>query len=66
MIYKLFFLWGPKMSPQRTRISETGIFVGTFCPHNVGFTRNILSLVLTEELVTLVKMSLDINVAQMG
>jgi len=54
------------MSPQRTRISETGIFVGTFCPHNVGFTRNILSLVLTEELVTLVKMSLDINVAQMG
>ena len=39
VIYKLISSWGPKNVPTRTRISDIAILVGTFCPHNVGFTR---------------------------
>jgi len=39
MIYKPFSLWGPKKFPTRTRIMDIAIFVGTFCPNYVGFTR---------------------------
>ncbi len=38
LIYKLVSSWGPKNVPTRTRISDIAILVGTFCPHNVGFT----------------------------
>ncbi len=39
LIYKLVSSWGPKNVPTRTRILDIAILVGTFCPHNVGFTR---------------------------
>jgi len=38
MIYKLFSSLGPKKCPIRKSILYIDIFVGTFCPHNVGFT----------------------------
>ncbi len=38
LIYKLVSSWGPKNVPTRTRILDITILVGTFCPHNVGFT----------------------------
>ncbi len=38
LIYKLVSSWGPKNVPTRTRILDIAILVGTFCPHNVGFT----------------------------
>ncbi len=38
LIYKLVSSWGPKNVPTRTRILDIAIVVGTFCPHNVGFT----------------------------
>ncbi len=38
LIYKLVSSWGPKNIPTRTRILDIAILVGTFCPHNVGFT----------------------------
>ncbi len=40
MIYKPFSLRGPKNVLTRTRILDIAMFVGTFFPHNVGFTRN--------------------------
>ncbi len=39
LIYKLVSSWGPKNVPTRTRILDIAILVGTFCPHNVGYTR---------------------------
>ncbi len=38
LIYKLVSSWGPKNVPTRTRILDIAIVVGTFCPHNVGYT----------------------------
>ncbi len=38
LIYKLVSSWGPKNVPTWTRILDIAILVGTFCPHNVGFT----------------------------
>ncbi len=41
LIYKLVSSWGPKNVPTRTRILDIAILVGTFCPHNIGFTWTI-------------------------
>ncbi len=38
LIYKLVSSWGPKNVPTWTRILDIAIVVGTFCPHNVGYT----------------------------
>jgi len=34
----LFSSWGPKIVPTRSEITGFTVFVGTFGPHNAGFT----------------------------